>query len=93
LQLSGITPALRNQLELRGDARGVVVIAVQSASQAASRGIRPGMLIAEVHNRRVDTPGEFVRRVEALKAEGRRSAVFLVVTASGERRFIALDLT
>ena len=93
LQLSGITPALRNQLELPGDARGVVVIAVQSASQAASRGIRPGMLIAEVHNRRVDTPGEFVRRVEALKAEGRRSAVFLVLSASGERRFIALDLT
>jgi serine protease Do len=93
MQLSGITPVLRNQLELRHDARGVVVIAVDPASLAAGRGIRPGTVIAEVHNKGVDSPGDFVRRVEALKAEGRRSAVFLVLTGSGQRRLIALNLT
>jgi serine protease Do len=93
MQLSGITPDLRNQLELRDDARGVVVIAVNPASLAAGRGIRPGTVIAEVHNKAVESPGDFVRRVENLKAEGRRSAVFLVLTASGERRLIALNLT
>jgi serine protease Do len=93
MQLSGITPVLRNQLELRHDARGVVVIAVDPASLAAGRGIRPGTVIAEVHNKAVGSPGDFVRRVETLKAEGRRSAVFLVLTANGERRLIALNLT
>ena len=93
MQLSGITPELRNQLELRDDVRGVVVIAVNTASLAAERGIRPGTVIAEVQNEVVDSPRDFVRRVETLKAEGRRSAVFLVLNASGQRRLIALDLT
>jgi serine protease Do len=92
MELSSITPELRNQLELRDDARGVVVIAVNGASQAAGQGIRPGTVIAEVHNETVDSPGDFVRRVETLKAEGRRSAVFLVLTANGQRRLIALNL-
>jgi serine protease Do len=92
MQLSGITPVLRNQLGLRDDARGVVVIAVDRASLAAGRGIRPGLVIAEVQNEVVDSPGDVVRRVEALKAEGRSSAVFLVIAATGQRRFIALKL-
>jgi serine protease Do len=50
-------------------------------------------VIAEVHNKEVNTPGEFVRRVEALKAEGRRSAVFLVHRTNGQRLLIALDLS
>ena len=54
---------------------------------------RPGTVIAEVHNEAVDSPRDFVRRVETLKAEGRRSAVFLMLNASGQRRLIALDLT
>lgn len=93
MELSSITPALRNQLELRDDARGVVVVAVNPGSPAAGQGIRPGTVIAEVHNTAVDTPGDFVRRVETLRAEGRRSAVFLVLAANGQMRLIALNLT
>lgn len=93
MELSSITPALRNRLELRDDARGVVVIAVNPGSPAAGQGIRPGTVIAEVHNTAVDTPGDFVRRVETLRAEGRRSAVFLVLAANGQMRLIALNLT
>jgi len=93
MQLSDITPDLRNQLELPDDVRGVVVVAVNPASLAAGRGIRPGTVIAEVHNEAVNSPRDFERRVATLKAEGRRSAVFLVLNASGQRRLIALDLT
>jgi len=93
MQLSDITPELQNQLELPDDVRGVVVIAVNPASLAAGRGIRPGTVIAEVHNEAVNSPRDFERRVATLKAEGRRSAVFLVLNASGQRRFVALDLT
>lgn len=41
---------------------------------------------------RLDPPGEFVRRIEALKSEGRRSAVFLVLAATGQTRLSALKL-
>src|SRR5262245_3618459 len=93
MELSSITPELRVQVELQDDASGVVVIALNPASPAAGLGIRPGTVIAEVHNKAVNSPGDFVRRIETLKAEGRRSAVFLVLTANGQRRLIALNLT
>lgn len=92
MQLSGITPALRTQLGLQNDVTGVIVVAVDPASSAAAQGIRPGTVIAEVHNEAVDSPGDFLRRVEALKAERRSSAVFLVLAADGRRRLIALKL-
>jgi len=93
MELSGVTRALRRELELRDDVRGVVVIAVDPGSPAAGQGIRRGTVITEVHNTAVDSPGDFVRRVEALKAEGRRSAVFLVLAANGQTRLVALNLT
>jgi serine protease Do len=93
MQLSSMTPELRNQLQLRSDTRGLIVVAVNPASLASQRGIRPGTVITEVHNKEVNSPGEFVRRVETLKTEGRRSAVFLVHGANGQKRLIALDLT
>lgn len=93
MQLSSITPELRDQLDLRNDVTGVVVTAVAPASLAAERGIRPGTVITEVHNEAVDSPGSFLRRVETLKAEGRSSAVLLVRSANGPTRLIALKLT
>jgi serine protease Do len=93
MQLSSITPELRNQLQLRNDVRGLIVVALNPASLASQRGILPGTVITAVHNKEVSSPGELVPRVEALKAEGRRSAVFLVQGANGQKRLIALDLT
>lgn len=92
MELSSATRALRRELELRGDVKGVVVTAVDPESPAARQGIRRGTVITEVQNAAVDSPGDFVRRVEALKAEGRRSAVFLVLAAYGQTRLVALNL-
>lgn len=93
MEVSGITPELRNELRLRVDARGVVVTAVNPDSQAGRQGIRPGIVITEVQNEAVDSPGELVRRVETLKAEGRSSLVILALAANGQSRIIALNLT
>jgi len=93
MEVSSITPELRNQLQLPRDARGVVVAAVDPGSPAGRQGIRPGTVIMEVHNEAVDSPGDFVRRVEELKAEGRRSVVILVLAANAQTRIIALNLS
>ncbi|MDL2408128.1 trypsin-like peptidase domain-containing protein [Rhizobium calliandrae] len=92
MELSRITPAVRSQLGLRPDASGVVVTDVKPESPAARQGIRPGTVFTEVHSTPVNSPAEFVARLEALKSEGRRSAVFLVLDANGQTRLIALDL-
>ncbi|CCM79480.1 hypothetical protein BN77_p10750 [Rhizobium mesoamericanum STM3625] len=49
-------------------------------------------VFVEVQNAPVDSPAEFVARLEALKSEGRHSAVFLVLAANGQTRLVALDL-
>ena len=57
MEVSSITPELRNQLQLPRDARGVVVAAVHPGSPADGHGIRPGTVIMGVHNEAVDSPG------------------------------------
>ncbi|QCK86759.1 Do family serine endopeptidase [Phreatobacter aquaticus] len=92
LSLSGVTAELRQRYRLRDDARGVIVTQVDPNSRAAERRIEAGNVILEVQNEPVNSPADITRRIEALKAEGRNSALFLVSNAEGDRRFVALNL-
>ncbi|MDP3547928.1 MAG: serine protease, partial [Phreatobacter sp.] len=51
-----------------------------------------GNVILEVQNEPVNSPADVTRRIEALRKEGRSSALFLVANAEGDRRFVALTL-
>ncbi|WP_163571192.1 PDZ domain-containing protein, partial [Klebsiella pneumoniae] len=76
---------------LRDDARGVIVTQVDPNSRAAERRVQAGDVILEVQNEAVNSPAEVTRRIDALKAEGRNSALFLIANAEGDRRFVALN--
>jgi serine protease Do len=92
LQLSGLTNEMRQRFGLRSDVRGVVVTQVDPNSRAAERRVQPGDVILEVQNEAVNAPADVMRRIEALRAEGRNSALFLIANANGDRRFVALSL-
>lgn len=92
LQLSGLTQEMRQRFRVRDDVRGVVVTQVDPNSRAAERAIQPGNVILEVQNEPVNSPADVTRRIQALRAEGRSSALFLVANAEGDRRFVALTL-
>ena len=92
LQLSGVTTDLRQRFRLRDDARGVIITQVDPNSKEAERRIQAGDLILEVQNEAVNSPADVSRRIEALKSEGRNSALFLIANAEGDRRFVALNL-
>lgn len=92
LSLSAITPELRQRYRIRDDVRGVVVTQVDPNSRAAERRVQAGEVILEVQNEPVAAPADVTRRIEALRAEGRNSALFLVQNAEGDRRFVALTL-
>lgn len=91
LTLEALTPERRADLDLPEDAEGVVVTGVETDSDAARRGMRPGDLIVEVGQQPVSTPDEVLERVAAARAEDRRSVLFLV-QSGGELRFVALSL-
>jgi serine protease Do len=92
LRLSGITDELRQRYSLKDDLKGVVVTRVDPNSAAADKRIQPGDVIVEVGQEPVANPADVSRRVDALKKEGRKSALLLVSNAQGEVRFVAVSI-
>jgi serine protease Do len=92
LSLSGITDDLRRRYSLKDDLKGVVVTRVDPNSAAADKRIQPGDVIVEVGQEPVSSPADVTRRVDALKSEGRKSALLLVSNAQGEVRFVAVSI-
>jgi serine protease Do len=91
LRVAGVTPELRDRFRLRPDARGVVVTEVTPNTPAAERELRPGDIILEVQQERVNTPQELQERIERLRRQGRATALFLVESQQGQR-FVPLRL-
>ena len=49
-------------------------------------------MIVEVGQEPVATPADVTKRLDALKKEGRKSALLLVANAQGDVRFVAMPL-
>jgi serine protease Do len=92
LELSGVTDEVRRRFNLKDTVKGVVVTRVDPNSAAADKRIQPGEVIVEVGQEAVSSPADVTRRVEALKKEGKKSALRLGANAQGEVRFVAASI-
>lgn len=92
LELSGVTDELRKRFNIKDSVKGVVVTKVDPNSPAADKRIQPGELVVEVGQEAVNSPADISRRVEALKKDGRKSALLLVSSAQGDVRFVAVAI-
>ena len=72
--------------------KGVVISQVAPGSTASEKGLRPGEVIEEVNQQAVASPSDVAKAIAALKAAGKKSALLLVATGTGDVRFIALTL-
>jgi len=91
LRVTGITPEVRERFGLKPEQRGVVIIEVAPGSAAAERELRPGDVITEVQQERVDTPQELQARIEQLRKQNRPTALLLIESQNGQR-FVPLRL-
>ena len=91
LQLSSITPKLKNKFSFEKDAKGVVVTKVDENGPAAEKGIRPGDLIVEISQSEVTSPGDIADKVAEAKKAGRKS-VLLLLEGRGGLRFVAIRI-
>lgn len=91
MRLMPVTPSLRDQYELDDDMTGAVVVAVDPASEAGSKGIRPGDVVKRVGARNVRAPGDVSRGIEEAKSAGRESVLALISGSQGDR-FVALRI-
>jgi serine protease Do len=92
LDLADINEDLRKKYNIRDNVKGAVVTAVEQNSPAAEKNLKPGDTIVEISQVTVANAGDVQKRVDQLKNEGRKSALFLVANADGETRFVALNL-
>jgi serine protease Do len=92
LQLSNLTDNLRTRYKIKDTVKGVVITGVDANSTAADKRLAAGDVIVEVAQEAVGSPDDLQKKLDALKKQGRKSALFLVANAEGELRFIALAL-
>jgi serine protease Do len=70
----------------------VVITKVDGNSAAADRRVQVGELVVEVGQEPVNSPEDVTKRLEALKKEGRKSALLLIASPQGGDRFVALPM-
>jgi serine protease Do len=92
LSLQALTPQIARTLSLPPTARGVVVTAVNPASDAAERGIRRGDLIMSVNRQPVTTPAQVQQAVAAAQRAGRSSVLLLVKRGAAPEAFVGVEI-
>ncbi|MGL4322962.1 MAG: Do family serine endopeptidase [Beijerinckiaceae bacterium] len=92
LNLSNMTDDLKRRFNVKDTVKGVLVVGVDPNSAAADKRLQPGDVIQEIGQEAVAKPAEVTARIDALKKEGKKSALFLVANAQGEVRFVALPI-
>ena len=91
LTVTPLTDALREQFGAQGVGSGLVIEAVDPASDAAAKGLQPGDVITEVAQQPVGTPADFAERVRNAQDAGQKS-ILLLIRRAGSPRFVALSL-
>jgi serine protease Do len=92
LSLQTLTPELARGARLPATARGVIVTAVDPASDAAEEGLQRGDLIMSVNRQPVTTPAQVAAAVEAARRAGRTSVLLLVKRGPGPEAFVGVDI-
>ncbi len=92
LTLVPLTPELARRGNLPANARGVIISAVDPASDAAEKGLRPGFLILSVNQQPVTSPAEVAAAVAAARRAGRQSVLLLVKSGTTPEAFVGIDI-
>ncbi|MDX6805563.1 Do family serine endopeptidase [Terrihabitans rhizophilus] len=71
---------------------GVVVVAIRAESPLKDLNIGIGDTIVEIAQRKLASPDDLSRQIEALKKDGQTSALILVATPKAEMKFIRIPL-
>jgi serine protease Do len=82
----------RQKFSIAADVSGVVITDVAKDSAAAERGIQPGEVITEIAQESVGTPKDVMDRIGALKEQGRKNALLMLASKTGELRFVTIRM-
>ncbi|WP_187971053.1 DegQ family serine endoprotease [Mesorhizobium sp. NIBR3] len=92
MTVGAIDDAARERFGIVPDVSGVVITEVAPNSAAADKGITAGEVITEIAQESVSSPQQVVDRIAALKEQGRRNALLMLSSKTGELRFVTLRM-
>jgi serine protease Do len=92
MQIAPITQDLKDRFQIGADQKGVVITNVKDGSVAAERGLKPGDVIVEVQQADVTSPDDVTKRIDAQRAQDRKSVLMLIQGQDG-MRYVPLPLT
>ncbi len=92
MTLAALDDDNRGEFGIAEGISGVVVMDVSPDSQAAERNIAAGEVITEIAQEAVSTPEDVQARIEALEQQGRRNALLMLASPTGELRFVTLRI-
>ncbi len=91
LTMAPLTDDMRDKLGLAPDDQGLIVMKVDPASEAYTKGLREGDLITEAGQQKVVRLKDLEDRVDEAKSAGRKS-ILLLIRRGGDPRFVALSI-
>ncbi len=71
---------------------GVLVTAVDPNSAAAEKEVKPGEIITEIAQEAVKSPQDVADRIARLKEQGRKNALLMLSSKTGELRFVTIRI-
>jgi serine protease Do len=92
LELANLSDDLRKRFKIPAKIKGVVVTDVDPNSTAAEKHLTPGTVIVSIQQQPVTTAADLHARIEKLRKDGKKNAVFLIANANGDTSFVALSL-
>jgi serine protease Do len=91
LTVMPLTPEEAGRLGLPSDSEGLVVTAVDAASEAFAKGLQVGDVITEAGQQKVVRVEDLKARIDEAREAGRKS-ILLLIRRGGDPRFVALSI-
>ena len=92
LELAPLTDDLRKRFKVGSTVKGVMIVSIEPNSPLADQRVAAGDVIVEVTGQAIASPADLQKRLDALKKDGRKSALLLVTNGSGEQRFVPVTI-
>ena len=92
MSIGELNDETRSKFGIAADVSGVVITDVAKDSAASERGIQPGEVITEIAQESVSKPKDVMDRIAALKQQGRKNALLMLASKTGELRFVTIRM-
>lgn len=92
MTIGDLTDEQRTTFSIAKEVSGVLITEVEEGSAASEKGIEAGEVITEIAQESVASAKDVLDRVKALKEQGRKNALLMLASKTGELRFVTLRI-